>query len=178
MNQATNIAEEKDMSMDLNGLASLVDTVRAGGRGNFLGGGGEGGLNGCFAPWASPGTIRADVLANRDIGNTGIENLQREFSNTTTRDQMTVGFNRICDTNANNFQLVTAQNHALEVKLCSIEKDQVASEGRLLAKMEALSKEGIIRDLDRAERKVERLEMQNACGCGCGGHHGHHGGRG
>ncbi len=165
--EATDITTEKDNKMDLNGLASLVDTVRAGSNGNFMGGGGGEGGNSGYGAYSGPTAIRADILSNRAIADTGIENLQREFANVNTRDRITEGFNRICDKIADNFALTTGQNHAIEVKLCGMEKDAVATEGRILAEVKAVEARAISHDRDKAERMVERLMLQNECGCGC-----------
>jgi len=187
---------ENEMGMDLNGLASLVDTVRAG-RGSFMGGGGGEGVSCGYGAYSGPTAIRADVLANRDIGNTGIENLQREFASITSRDQVGAGFDRVCETVANADQRNTdgqyraeqrsadlADRVRIETKLDAVIAQGHAAEvsngkqhSEIMAEVKAVESRSVAHDRDKAERKVERLELQNACGCGCrrNGHHGGHG---
>jgi len=188
-----NKAKGNDMSMDLSGLAQLVDTVRAG-NGSFLGRGGEGGGNGGFAPYAGPAVIRADVLANREIGNTGIENIQRSISAGRIADLVVDGHGKICDNinetgnraSDNQFrsELRGADQHAALVAqinanaresdkcCCKLQLQAAEDKAEVLAEIKASEGRAITRDLDRAERKVERLELLNDLRDN--GHHGHH----
>jgi len=196
--QEQNQTEEYDMSGGTVGtdtaavLALLADTSRAGGRGGGFFGGGEGG-NGGFAPWAGPGTIRADILANRDIGNTGIENLQREFASITSRDQVNAGFSRVCDkldVNAtrqsdqlfalardvdNKVSVVTEQNHSIALGM----KDQEIRNVERFCKLESgqatiVATLSSNKEIAQKDARIQALETQIQCGCHCddGRHHG------
>jgi hypothetical protein len=147
--------------------------------------------------YASPENIRADILSNRDIGNTGIENLQREFANITSRDQVSDGFNRICDkmdSNAtrqsdqmfaltrdvdNKFGIVTTQNHGIALAMKDQEIRNVerycelkAGQATIEAKVDANQK------FNELFAENQSLKTQVACGCttGCTRRcHDHHG---
>lgn len=129
-----------------------------------------------------------------------IAGVNQSFENLTRANE----FNRVCDRLAQNdirntdnqFRAELRTNDrllALQAEMnanareaakccCDTKLEMCQMESRLAAKMEALSKEGIARDLDRAERENIYLRTISTCGCGCGGgvrtcndHH-HHGG--
>jgi hypothetical protein len=52
---------------------------------------------------------------------------------------------------------------------CDLKVQAANDKAELLSTMQALSKEGITRDLDRAERENIYLRTVSTCGCGCGG---------
>lgn len=161
-------------------LALLADTNRAG-RGNGFWGGGEGGYGGA-SPWATPGAIRSDILANRDIGNTGIENLQREFSSITTRDLINGGFNRICDTIAaegrrsdDKFAALTDKQHDADIRNVQQFCDLKAGHEAIKVQIDANQK------FNELFAENQALKTQVACGCvsGCSTPcNSHHHGRG
>lgn len=179
-------------SNSLNATEIAVGRLLAGGVGGINGGGAwtnsAGGVQ-----YAGMNTIQHGLECNRDIVQTGIENIERSIADGRQADLIVNGQAKICDNinvtgqriTDNQFRAelrgsdqhaaIVAQMNAAaaaQAKCCCDQLLETAKmEARLTARMESLSKEGITRDLDRAERKVERLELQNACGCGCEGRH-------
>jgi len=180
-------AKEDKMGAEFSASDALLTQAMSGGIGGGIGGGrggwGPGGVEG----WAGNAPIRADILANRDIGNTGIENLQREFSSSNTRGLVSSGHEKICD-NINNStnrlsdnqfraELRASDQHAATTAqlvamaaaqaLCCCEAKLQAAENQAatMAKMEALAKENVAYQRDTAERELTAIKYS---------HHGHH----
>lgn len=180
-------------------LALLTDTARAG-RGGFWNGG-EGGAGG-IAPWATPGTIRANV----DSVSKDVSDLRNEFREGRLADQATTGFTALGKTITDGFQHACDKSEAVSVrlsdgqrdieremmsnfrfmdnKLCSIEKQQAVDTGELKANQRAIeAKIDANQKYNELLARNTALETQVACGCTtgcstpCHNHH-PHGGRG
>lgn len=175
-------------------LALLADTARAG-RG-WGGWGGEGGAG--YGMFASPGANAVRINRNNDrLGFTydalsqQAEESRRIAQNQNLTDTVNGGFQRICerlntDATATRdliFQqelrngdrlrdLQSEMNENARVAAqccCDLKLQQCEDKSELLARMEAISKEGILRDLNRAERELQTQTILSSCGCGCGG---------
>lgn len=174
-------------------LALLADTARAG-RGYW---GGEGSYGG-YGPYASPSAnaVRANRNFDQqkfvyDALSQQAEETRRILQSQNASGQVADGFNRLCDrlnqvdgrSNDQFFQselrqtdrlaAMTAQMNdfrAEAAKCCCDTNLRIAEvEARLASRMEQLDKENVLRELNRAERKLETQTILSSCGCGCGG---------
>lgn len=173
--------EEKEMS-DINTESLLL--ARGVGYGGYGGvwGGGYGG----YGPFASPSAnaIRLDRNAQatedqadctRAVLGLGLDNINSNFENATRQrefsDLREGQFRAELRTNdrLRDLEREINANARVAADCCCDLKVQAANDkAEILSKMEALSKEGIARDLDRAERQVIALQTQIACGCTTG----------
>ena len=170
--------------------ALMMDTLRAG-RGGY---GGEGAYGGQFA---GPSANAVRINRNMDITRLGIDRIsdqneenRRGQSEARVMDNITDGHNRICESvhtaevanrdmifqqelrNSDRLAALQAEMNAnarqADKCCCDIQLNQCKDTAAIMARMEALSKESVSRDLDRAERELIALKTQVACGCTTG----------
>lgn len=161
------------------------------GYGGYGGGGAWGGYGGGYGPFASPGAnavrlnrnaqfIENQADCTREVLGRAIDSNSNSFENLTRQNQ----FDRLCDRisegamdnrdqifrqelrNGDRLRDIEREMNAnarIAADCCCDLKLQAANDkSEIMARMEALSKEGITRDLDRAEREIIALRGEIA----------------
>lgn len=177
-------------------LALLADTARAGRGGGYWGGEGYG--PGGYGPFSSPSSTAVRLERNakatedeadctRQLFGQAFSSIRDAFENQTRSGQ----FNDLCQRISQNDVRVTDNQFRAELRnsdriaalqqmvndfraeaakcCCDNRLELCQVESRLSAKMEALSKESVLRDLNRAERQLQTQTIISTCGCGCQG---------
>lgn len=173
--------EENEMS-DI----STESLLLARGVGGYGYGGVWGGGYGGYGPFASPESNAVRINRNADFTKLALDRIsdqneetRRNLGEARVMSNITEGHNRICDrlvdgefrTNdrLRDLEREMQANAREAAKCCCDLKVQAANDkAEILSTMQALSKEGIARDLDRAERQIIALQTQIACGCTTG----------
>lgn len=173
-------------NMGENNMADTIDTGSLllargfGGYGAFGGYGGHGNF-------AGPSANAVRINRNADLFKLGLDRVAEENEETRrvlgearVMDNITGGHARITDRiidaefrtsdRMRDIEREISTNARTAAECCCDLKLQAANDkSEILSRMEALSKENVSRDLDRAEREIIALRTQIACGCvsGC-----------